>query len=79
MVSSRLEEEAGRLRGWDDGGDDDDDDEANDEVTIVEARRRGAIRAPLRTSALARKLLPGPPGGGGMVSFATWLEFDESP
>ena len=66
-MASRLEE-AGRLRARDD------DDEANDELMIVEGRRSGGILAPLRTSALARKLFPGP-GGGAMVSGCEWGEF----
>ena len=63
-MASRLEE-AGRLRARDD------DDEANDELMIVEGRRSGGILAPLRTSALARNLLP-VPGGGGIALFVSW-------
>ena len=63
-MAIRLEE-AGRLRARDD------DDEADDELMIVEGRRSGGILAPLRTSALARNLLP-VPGGGGIALFVSW-------
>lgn len=63
----RPEIEARRDKGLDDEDDEDDEEP-------IDAVRTGNLSPPLRTSALARKLFPGP-GGGAMVSGCEWGEF----